>query len=58
MGAAWASGLLTAFLHGLSRTDPIAITAGPVLTVLTVAAAVWRPVVRAGRINPVAAMRS
>ena len=58
MGGAWASGLLTAFLHGLSRTDPIAITAGPVLTVIAVAAAVWRPAVRAGRIDPVAAMRT
>ena len=57
LGAVWASGLLTTFLHGLSRWDPIAIAGGPLLTGLAVVAAVWRPATKAARTNPVVALK-
>ena len=58
LAAGWVGGLLRPFLHGLAITDPIAIAAGPVLTVVAIAAAVLHPALRAARANPVIAMKN
>jgi putative ABC transport system permease protein len=49
LAAVWVGGLLRPFLHGLAITDPIAVAAGPVLTIVAIAAAVLHPAVRAAR---------
>lgn len=56
-GAVWASRLLQTFLHGLSPNDALSLAAGPMLTILAVAAAVALPALRAARVNPALTVR-
>jgi predicted permease len=51
-----AAGLLRGFLFGVSPTDPLVMTAAPVLLILSCVVATVGPAVRASRVSPVEAL--
>jgi len=58
VGAALAAGqLIRSFLFGTEARDPAAISAVAVLLMIVAAAACWAPARRAGRIDPIVALR-
>jgi ABC-type antimicrobial peptide transport system permease subunit len=57
--AAWfASGLVSAFLFGLSPRDPVTLSGVALTLVLTAAAAAYLPARRAARVDPLSALRT
>jgi putative ABC transport system permease protein len=58
VGAVASTRLLSAFLFGVSPTDPPTIAGGVLLLVATACAATYIPARRAGRMDPLAAIRA
>jgi ABC-type antimicrobial peptide transport system permease subunit len=55
--AAWTAGLATAFLHDVSPRDPVTFVAVAAILALVALAAGYLPARRAGRTDPVVALR-
>ena len=49
--------VMSSYLYGLSRTDPVVLLVVPGVMVLIILAACWTPARRATKIDPVAALR-
>ena len=56
-GALWLTHFLKSFLFGVNALDPVTFFATPLLLVGVALISVWRPAVRATRVNPMAALR-
>jgi ABC-type lipoprotein release transport system permease subunit len=50
--------VLASLLYGVGARDPLALTAGPLAMVLTVALAAWVPARRAARVAPGDSLRA
>src|SRR5262249_17582839 len=57
LGALWSTRLLLDLLHGVSPTDPLALTAGAGVLAVVGLVACWLPARRAARVDPAIAMR-
>ena len=56
-GAVWLTHFLKSFLFGVNALDPVAFFATPLLLIAVALISVWRPAVRATRVDPMAALR-
>src|SRR5262249_8937929 len=50
--------LIASFLFGVNAWDPLVFVAIPTLLILVALVAVWRPAARAGRVDPMTALRA
>jgi ABC-type antimicrobial peptide transport system permease subunit len=53
-----AAGLVRGLLHGVEPSDPATLVAGSVLLLVTALAAAYLPARRAGRVDPITALRA
>lgn len=56
-GALWLTHFLKSLLFGVKTLDPVAFIATPLLLIVIALIAVWRPAIRATRVDPMTALR-
>jgi ABC-type antimicrobial peptide transport system permease subunit len=49
--------VMSSYLYGLSKTDPVVLLVVPGIMILVILAACWTPACRAARIDPIKALR-